>query len=124
MLVVDDDPQAVELIAVRVACQACTVLRAYGGLDAIALARTALPDVIVLDLMMPDVNGFDVVEALSKHPDTARIPILVVTSKQVTDHDRDQLNGSVLVIMEKGEFSRDRFTAEVRRALSRRRLGA
>ena len=52
-----------------------------------------LPDLIVLDLMMPDVNGFDVVEALTKHPDTARIPILVVTAKQITAEDRAKLNG-------------------------------
>jgi len=124
ILVVDDDPKAVELMAVRVQGLASSVLRAYGGREAIDAARNDPPDLMFLDLLMPDVNGFDVVEALSKHRDTARIPILVVTSKQVTDDDRDQLNGSVLVIMEKGEFSRDRFTAEVRRALSHRRLGA
>ncbi len=60
------------------------MLRAYGGREAIEIARRELPDLIVLDLMMPDVNGFDVVEALQPDPDTARIPILVVTAKQIT----------------------------------------
>jgi len=124
VLVVDDDPKAVELIALRMADLAGTVLRAYGGGEAIAIARKELPDVIVLDLMMPEVNGFHVVEALSTAPDTARIPILVVTAKQITADDRAQLNGSVSVIMEKCDFSPDRFTAEVRRALSRRKVGA
>ena len=64
VLVVDDDPKAVELIAVRILGLASTVLRAYGGREAIDTARRELPDLIVLDLMMPDVNGFDVVEAL------------------------------------------------------------
>ena len=64
VLVVDDDPKAVELIAVRIMGLASTVLRAYGGREAIDVARQELPDVIVLDLMMPEVNGFDVVEAL------------------------------------------------------------
>ncbi len=86
VLVVDDDPKAVELIAVRVLGLASTVLRAYGGREAIETARRELPDLIVLDLIMPDVNGFDVVEALQLHPDTARIPILVVTAK--ADHRR------------------------------------
>ena len=77
MLVVDDDPNAVELIALRVAGMAGNVLRAYGGREAIEIARRELPDVIVLDLMMPDVNGFDVVAALTKsrycpHPGTGR----------------------------------------------------
>jgi PAS domain S-box-containing protein len=120
VLVVDDDPKAVELIAVRIAGLASTVLRAYGGREAIEAARHELPDVIVLDLMMPEVSGFDVVEALQEHPDTARIPILVVTAKQITDEDRTKLSGQATTIMEKAEFDRDRFTAEVRRAMSGR----
>jgi PAS domain S-box-containing protein len=120
VLVVDDDPKAVELIAVRILDLASTVLRAYGGRDAIEAARRELPDLIVLDLMMPDVNGFDVVEALQLRPDTAHIPILVVTAKQITREDRAKLNGYVAAIMETAEFDRDRFTAEVRRAMSGR----
>ena len=120
VLVIDDDPDAVELVAVRVLGLATTVFRAYGGRDGIAAAQQELPDVIVLDLLMPDVNGFEVVDALSQQPDTARIPILVVTAKQLTADDRAQLQGSVAMIMEKTEFSRDRFTAEVRRAMSGR----
>jgi CheY-like chemotaxis protein len=74
--------------------------------------------------MMPDVNGFDVVQALSEQPDTARIPILVVTAKQITAEDRAKLSGSVTASMEKTEFSRDRFTAEVQRAMSGRKVVA
>jgi PAS domain S-box-containing protein len=124
VLVVDDDPKLVELLAVRIAGLASTVLRAYGGREAIDAARQELPDVIVLDLMMPEVNGFDVVEALKERPDTARIPILVVTAKEITDKDRARLNGYVAAIMEKAEFDRDRFTAEVRRAMAGRPLVA
>jgi PAS domain S-box-containing protein len=122
VLVVDDDPKVVELVAVRIAGEAITVLRAYGGQAAIDVARRELPDVIVLDLMMPDVNGFDVVEALQQNLDTARIPIMIVTAKEITSADRAKLNGFVATIMEKGEFDRDRFTAEVRRAMSGRRV--
>jgi signal transduction histidine kinase len=124
VLVVDDEPKAVELIAVYLLGLASSVLRAYGGREAIDTARQELPDLIVLDLMMPEVNGFDVVEALKKHPDTARIPILVVTARQTTAEDRAKLYGYVTAIMEKGEFDRARFTAEVRRAMSGRQLVA
>jgi CheY-like chemotaxis protein len=79
-----------------------------------------MSSVIVLDLMMPEVNGFDVVAALNEHPDTARIPILVVTAKQITAEDRAKLSRYVTTIMEKAEFDPDRFTAEVRRAMSGR----
>jgi PAS domain S-box-containing protein len=120
VLVVDDDPKAVELIAVSVMGLASTVLRASGGREAIDAARRELPDAIVLDLMMPEVNGFDVVEALKEHPATARIPILIVTAKQITAEDRARLSGYVSAIMEKGEFDRERFIVEVRRAMSGR----
>src|SRR6185369_6103067 len=124
VLVVDDDPKAVELIAVRILGLANTVLRAYGGREAIETARRELPDLIVLDLMMPEVNGFDVVEALKANSETVRIPILIVTAKQITGEDKAKLNGYVTAIMEKAEFDRDRFTAEVRRAMSGRQLVA
>jgi CheY-like chemotaxis protein len=120
ILVVDDDPKAVELVAVRVLGLSATVLRAYGGREAIDLARHELPDLIVLDLMMPDVNGFDVVEALQQRPETARIPILVVTAKDIVAEDRIRLNGSVAAIMEKAAFDPLRFTSEVRRATTGR----
>jgi CheY-like chemotaxis protein len=122
ILVVDDDPKAVELIAVRMMGLASTVLRAYGGREAIDAARRELPDLIVLDLMMPVVSGFDVVTALHEHPDTARIPVLVVTAKHITPEDRDRLNGYVMAIMEKANFDRERFTAEVRRAVAGRKV--
>jgi CheY-like chemotaxis protein len=101
---------------------ASTVLRAYGGRQAIDIAREELPDLIVLDLMMPDVNGFDVVAALTEHPATARIPILVITAKEITPQDRAKLQGHVATIMDKADFDRDRFAAEVRRAMFGRPL--
>jgi CheY-like chemotaxis protein len=74
--------------------------------------------------MMPEVNGFDVVEALHAYPNTSRIPILVVTAKEITAEDRAKLKGSVTTIMEKAHFDSDRFVAEVRRATSGRQLAA
>lgn len=120
ILVVDDDPKAVELLAVRILGMAGTALRAYGGREAIEAARKELPDLIVLDLMMPEVSGFDVVEALGHHADTARIPILVVTAKEITAEDRAKLAGPVREILHKATFDGARFTAEVRRATSLR----
>jgi PAS domain S-box-containing protein len=122
VLVVDDDPRAVELIAVRIQGFASTVMRAYGGEDAIACARRETPDLIVLDLMMPDVNGFDVVQALNEHSATSRIPVLIVTAKQITTEDRKKLSGFVTTILEKATFDRGHFIAEVRRAMSGREL--
>jgi CheY-like chemotaxis protein len=123
VLVVDDDPKAVELIAISLQDLASTVLRATGGRQAIEVARRELPDLIVLDLMMPEVSGFAVVEVLHHDPATARIPILVLTAKQITGEERAKLNGYVATILEKTDFDGAHFTAEVRRAMSGRHLG-
>jgi PAS domain S-box-containing protein len=120
VLVVDDDPKAVEVIAACLPAPDYAVVRAYGGNEAILLAHQLRPDLILLDLMMPDVNGFDVVDALQRNRDTARIPILVVTAKQITQQDRAGLAGNPdknIHIVEKTGFNNVRFIAEVRRAL-------
>jgi CheY-like chemotaxis protein len=124
VLIADDDPKAVELIAARIVGLATTVLRAYGGREAIDAARRERPDLIVLDLMMREVSGFDVVAALHEQADTARIPVVVVTAKELSGGDRARLAGSVTAIMGKADFDGDRFTAEVRRAMSGRHVVA
>jgi PAS domain S-box-containing protein len=124
VLIVDDDPTAAELIAVRFEGLASSVLRAHGGREAIGVARREKPDLIVLDLMMPDVSGFDVVAELSGDPATAGIPIIVVTAVHITDEDRDRLNGFVRAIVEETELNGARFGAEVRRAMSGRLASA
>lgn len=124
VLVVDDDPAAIEIVAARLVNAGSTVLRAYGGEEAIEIARRELPDAIVLDLLMPDVSGFDVVEALRESPLTTRIPILVVTDRQISDGERKRLNGYVTTIMNKGKFSPADLTGEVRRAMAGRTVPA
>ena len=120
VLVVDDDPNAVELIAVRLEGVATRVTRAFGGRDAIAAVQAERPDLIVLDLMMPEVNGFEVIDALNADPALADIPVIVVTAKRITVMDRERLRRSVTAIMEKGQFNREHLTREVRRAMSGR----
>jgi CheY-like chemotaxis protein len=118
VLVVDDDPKSVELVAVHISDLASEVLRAYGGREAIEIAERELPDLIVLDLMMPDVNGFDVVDTLNKNPATARIPLIIVTAFEITAEERARLNGCVATVMGKAGFNGDRFVSEVRRAMA------
>jgi CheY-like chemotaxis protein len=124
VLVVDDDPKAVDLITVRLLDLATTVEPAYGGREAIAAARSGHPDLIVLDLMMPEVNGFDVVEALRANANTAGIPIIVVTATEVTPEDRAKLNGYVTTVLAKTELELEHFRSEVRRAMSGRQRSA
>jgi len=119
VLVVDDEARAVDILRRQLSSGGYEVLSAYGGRDAVLMAQHFHPNLILLDLMMPEFSGFDVVEALQSRPDTAAIPVLVLTAKVVTPEDRRRLNGYILHIMEKAGFQRDRFLGEVRRALSR-----
>ncbi|OWW21667.1 hypothetical protein AYR66_21435 [Noviherbaspirillum denitrificans] len=117
VLVVDDDHRSVELTRTHLDAAGYEVLPAYGGREGIELARDRRPDLIVLDLMMPGMNGFDVVEALKDDPVTRAIPVVVMTAKQIAPEDRERLNGRVIEIMQKAEFNHGRFIGEVRRAL-------
>ncbi len=120
VLVVDDDPKSVELIALQIQDLAAEVFRAYGGREAIEIAERELPDLIVLDLMMPEVSGFDVVDALNRNPATAGIPLIIVTAFEVTAEERERLDGGVLAVMGKAGFDGKRFVSEVRRAMTGR----
>jgi len=121
VLIVDDDPKAVELLATYLSGPNYQVLRAHGGKEGIEAARRELPDLIVLDLMMPEVSGFDVVEMLKESVRTATIPIVVVTAKTLTAQDKATLNGLVAAVLRKSSFEHGRFVSEVRRALADKR---
>jgi CheY-like chemotaxis protein len=118
VLIVDDDPKAVDLVAIRMGGMASEIFRAFGGREAIEIARRELPDLIVLDLIMPDVNGFDVVDALNTDAATADIPVMVVTASAITAAERARLNGFVTTVMGKTGFDGDQFIREVRRAMA------
>jgi len=120
VLVVDDDPKIHEILALNLAGPRYRLLDALGGQEGIDLARQAAPDLVILDMMMPGVNGFDVVQTLRASPKTARIPILVLTAIHLNDRERKRLNGDIEAVMEKSEFSPEAFLAEVERALGRK----
>ncbi len=124
VLIVDDDPAAVELVAVRLLDLASTVERAYGGRQAITAVQRERPDLIVLDLMMPEMSGFEVVEELRSHHETAGIPIMVLTAMQLTGEERAKLNGHVTTVLAKTELELQHFRTEVRRAMSGRQAVA
>jgi CheY-like chemotaxis protein len=119
ILVVDDDPKAVKLVSRHLESAGFTADKAYGGAEAIALARTDKPDLLILDLMMPEVSGFDVVTALNTDSRTRDIPIIILTARDVSSEDRQKLNSDVVAIVEKSGFNPDEFISEVKRAIGK-----
>jgi CheY-like chemotaxis protein len=121
LLVIDDDPKAVQLLANYLTPAGFKLLSAFGGREGIEVARRQLPDLIVLDIMMPEVSGFDVVDALKLDPRTAAIPIIILTAQAISAKERALLGTDVLQVMEKTGFQHDQFVSEVRLAMAQRK---
>ncbi|MDQ2785798.1 MAG: response regulator, partial [Chloroflexota bacterium] len=117
VLVVDDDPKAVDLVADYLASFGHQVHKAYGGAHGIAIADDEHSDLVILDLMMPEVNGFMVVDKLRENPRTSDIPIIILTAKIVSPDERRRLNGHIVAIAEKSGIDRAAFLSEVNRAV-------
>jgi CheY-like chemotaxis protein len=80
VLLVDDEPDQIELYRCGLEDSGFVILEANDGMTAIELARSGTPDVVVLDLRMPDLDGWEVCAALKADPRTARIPIVILTA--------------------------------------------
>jgi DNA-binding response OmpR family regulator len=115
VLAIDDEPMTLQLIETVLSSAGYRVLTAAGGEQGILLAQERQPDLVILDLLMDDVDGFAVVERMRQEPQTSGIPILVLTSKSVTNEDRNRLDGRVTYMAQKASFSRQLFIELVQR---------
>jgi len=95
VLAISDAPGDLQSLSAHLSQPGFSVLRATGGKEGIELARRHVPDLIVLDLLMAEVDGIGVVEALQRDPLTAAIPVIVVAASQLTPRDRELLNRHV-----------------------------
>jgi CheY-like chemotaxis protein len=93
VLVVDDDPTARYLVHHQVAAHGLRVVEAGTGADGIEIARREGPDVVVLDLSMPDLDGLEVLARLRADAATASIPVIVHSARQLTDDERRTIDG-------------------------------
>ncbi len=99
------------------------VVEAAGGAEAIALVKDRHPHIIILDLMMPDVDGFAVLEAVKSDEVTRSIPVIVVTAKDLTQEDRQRLSHRVEALVEKGVLDQEELLEDVAAALRKLRQG-
>jgi PAS domain S-box-containing protein len=123
ILVVDADPKAADVISKFLPAPHYTVVHAADDSEGIRTALRLRPALVVLDLMMPNMQGYKVVKRLQDRAETAAIPILVVTAKQVTPQERATLNGNagkIVRVVEKSAFNNELFIAEVRRTFQTR----
>lgn len=117
--IVDDMPEVRTLVKRILQSQgAYTLFEASNGQEAIELIRRELPNLVILDLMMPEVDGFSVLDTLKSQPETAEIPVIVVTAKELTPAEKERLKGRIQSLMQKGDFMSDELLDEVRTLLN------
>jgi CheY-like chemotaxis protein len=114
VLVVDDDPDFRELARRMLEREGYTVIEAANGRAALDRIREGVPGVVLLDLMMPEMDGFDFVAAARSEPAWRSVPIVVITAKDLSAEDHDRLNGYVARVLQKGALSRETLLGEVR----------
>ena len=113
--IVEDTSEARRLIRRILQSQGnFTILEASNGRDGLELIQRELPDLIILDLMMPEMDGFTVIEALRARPETATIPVIVATAKELTPDEKNRLGDQIQSLMQKGDFLNDEFLEEVK----------
>jgi signal transduction histidine kinase/CheY-like chemotaxis protein len=117
VLVVEDDAPTREVIRRALERDGWAVSEAENGRRGLQSVARQVPDLIVLDLMMPEMDGFEFVAELRKSESGRKIPVVVVTAKEITEEDRRRLNGQVRRVLHKGSFSREELSSELRRAL-------
>ncbi len=114
VLIIEDDPTTREMFRRILAKEGWAIAEAENGRVALERLAEARPDLILLDLMMPEMDGFQFIQELRSQSEWRQIPVVVVTAMDLTSADRLQLNGYVEQILEKGAYSREELLGEVR----------
>ena len=120
VLVVDDDPDARRLFRQLLEREGWTVYEASNGEEALEQLQKSPPELILLDLMMPRMDGFDFLVHVRRHPEWTSIPVIVMTAKDLTQEDRERLRGQVARVLQKTAFSMEELLGEVRRVVTAR----
>lgn len=114
VLVIEDDVTTQEMITRMLQKEGWRVYTAGNGKVGLEKVAENMPALILLDLMMPEMDGFEFVNELRKNILWRSIPVVVVTSKDLTAEDRERLDGHVQRILQKGAYSRDALLSEIR----------
>ncbi len=114
VLVVEDDDASSEMLTRLLKSAECEVLVARNGVEALKRLEASVPHLMLLDLMMPEMDGFEVVAKVRSDPRWQSIPIVIITAKDLSEEDRARLNGGVARVFRKGTVARDELLRELR----------
>jgi CheY-like chemotaxis protein len=117
VLVVEDDPATQELVTKYMTKEGWQVVTANNGRAALDRVSEGKPDLVLLDLMMPEMDGFEFLEAFRQQPGCAQINVVVMTAKILTDQDRLRLQGQVAQVVAKTQLTSEMLTSKIRAAI-------
>jgi CheY-like chemotaxis protein/anti-sigma regulatory factor (Ser/Thr protein kinase) len=122
VLVVDDEPGTLDMHSriVQAHSSSNRVFKARNGNEALDLLQREIVDLVLLDLQMPGMDGFEVLEAMQAKETTRRIPVIVVTGKVLTEAEIERLNQGVTAVLAKGVFSTEETIEHINRALEQK----
>jgi len=116
--IIDDDPNAVRLLKRILQARGQYILyEAHTGRDGLDMVRREQPDMVLLDLMMPDLDGFGVLAAMKEDEALRDIPVIVVSAKELTPEERRRLAGQVRLLLQKGTFTDQDLLEDIQAAL-------
>jgi CheY-like chemotaxis protein/nitrogen-specific signal transduction histidine kinase len=114
-VVIEDDPASREVLRRTLEQDGWRVCEAQNGREGLELLKGGTPDLILLDLMMPEMDGFEFVETLRANELWAQIPVVVVTARELSSEQRERLEGRVRKVLQKGALTSDALAREIRR---------
>jgi signal transduction histidine kinase/CheY-like chemotaxis protein len=113
IMVVEDNPENREMIGRQLTKAGWQVLEAENGRRALDVLHSERPSVILLDLMMPEMDGFEFIDELRQRPEWRSIPVIVLTAKDLTQEDKERLDGQIQRIYQKGSYNRQTLLNEI-----------
>ena len=113
ILIVEDDETTRDMLKKSLKTNEFKVRTAFNGKEALEKVNESKPGLILLDLMMPEMDGFEFAEKLRENKDWLDIPVVVITAKDLTKEDHQRLKGNVEAIMQKGSYSKNELLSEV-----------
>jgi threonine synthase len=116
--IIEDEPDAARLLRrILQARGKYQIFEAYDGRSGLDLIRRERPDLILLDLMMPELDGFTLLEIVKSEEEFHEVPVIVVTAKELTQAERRRLSGQVESLLEKGSFMEEDLLEDILDAL-------
>jgi PAS domain S-box-containing protein len=113
ILIVDDDKTAVELIEIILDAEGYEVIKTYNSGEGLKMAIDYKPDLMILDLIMPEISGFQLAYKMRQHEETKNIPIIILTSMDIDQETREKMEGVVSTVMSKQKFTKKDLLREI-----------